>query len=269
MRRPAVLWILALLITLASAVYQRMTGPSYPVRGKTKVSGTEVSYRLIRTQDSDADADVRIPAADASIRGQIAWKRFKTDDAWTYVTMAREGGELTGKLPKQPPAGKLLYRVILEKDEERVSLGGAPVVIRFKGPVPMPILSVHIFCMFVGMLLSNRAALETLRPAPEYRRLILLTIALLTVGGLILGPVVQKYAFGAYWTGWPLGNDLTDNKTAVAWLAWVIAWVALRRSARPSRWVICAGVITLVVFAIPHSLLGSELDYAKAAGGAK
>jgi hypothetical protein len=123
--------------------------------------------------------------------------------------------------------------------------------------------------MFVGMLLSNRAALETLRPAPEYRRLILLTIALLTVGGLILGPVVQKYAFGAYWTGWPLGNDLTDNKTAVAWLAWVIAWVALRRSARPSRWVICAGVITLVVFAIPHSLLGSELDYAKAAGGAK
>jgi hypothetical protein len=43
----------------------------------------------------------------------------------------------------------------------------------------------------------------------------------------------------------------------------------LRRSARPARWVICAGVITLVVFAIPHSLLGSELDYAKAAGGAK
>ena len=39
------------------------------------------------------------------------------------------------------------------------------------------------------------------------------TVVLLFLGGIIMGPVIQKYAFGAFWTGWPFGHDLTDNKT--------------------------------------------------------
>jgi hypothetical protein len=80
---------------------------------------------------------------------------------------------------------------------------------------------------------------------------------------MILGPVVQKYAFDAYWTGWPFGTDLTDNKIAVAILSWIAAAVALKKSTNPKRWILAASLITLVVFLIPHSLLGSELDYSK------
>jgi hypothetical protein len=260
MRRSAVLWIFALLITLASAVYQRMTGPSYPARGKTTLGLREVKYRLPRTQ-GDGDAEVRVPAADKAVKGTVSWKRFKTKDAWAYIPMERQGDELVARLPHQPPAGKLMYRVILQQEEERVSLGGQPVVIRFKGEVPLPILAVHIFCMFVGMLHANRAGLELLRPDPSYMRLIHATLLLLTVGGLLLGPVVQKYAFDAYWTGWPFGTDLTDNKTLVAWLAWVIAWLKVRRNPRAGAWVLAASIVTLVVFAIPHSMFGSELKY--------
>jgi hypothetical protein len=50
------------------------------------------------------------------------------------------------------------------------------------------------------------------------------------VGGLILGPPVQLEAFGALWTGWPFGADLTDNKTLIAVLAWVPAVVAALRN---------------------------------------
>ena len=39
--------------------------------------------------------------------------------------------------------------------------------------------------------------------------------ATLGLGGMILGPIVQKYAFGAYWTGIPFGHDLTDAKNLV------------------------------------------------------
>lgn len=260
MRRTTTLWILALLLTVASAVYQRMTGPSYPVRGKVKLAGAEIGFRLPRTQ-GDGDAQVRVPVADAAVEGTLGWKRFKTDDPWTYAKMTRQSGELVGVLPHQPPAGKLMYRVVLQKDMERVSLHGQPVVIRFKGEVPQAVLVVHIFCMFMGMLLSTRAGLEFFRPEPKYAALIVATIGLLTVGGLILGPVVQKYAFGAYWTGWPFGADLTDNKTAVAWLAWVIAWLKTRRNPRAGTWALGAAIVTLVVFGIPHSLFGSELKY--------
>jgi hypothetical protein len=80
---------------------------------------------------------------------------------------------------------------------------------------------------------------------------------LLILGGLVFGPIMQKYAFDAYWTGWPFGGDLTDNKTAVAALAWLCAALALSRSKRPVVWALAAAIIVLVVFLIPHSLLGS------------
>lgn len=260
MRKSPLFWALALLVTIASAVYQRMTGPSYPVRGKTTLAGREVKYRLSRTQ-GDGDAGVRVPAPTSATQGTVAWKRNKTKDSWTYVQMKREGGDLVARLPHQPPAGKLAYRVILQDGGERVTLDGAPVVIRFKGEVPLPILAVHIVCMFVGMLLSTRAGLEYFSANPNYAKLILWTVALLTAGGMILGPVVQKYAFGAYWTGWPFGADLTDNKTAVAWLAWIIAGLRIRRNPQAGAWALAAAIITFVVFAIPHSVLGSELKY--------
>jgi uncharacterized BrkB/YihY/UPF0761 family membrane protein len=88
-------------------------------------------------------------------------------------------------------------------------------------------------------------------------------MALLVVGGLVLGPIVQKYAFDAYWTGWPFGTDLTDNKTAAAFLSWLIVWRYVGRSKQPWKWVLGAAVVTLAVFLIPHSMFGSQLDYSK------
>ncbi|MBA3976132.1 MAG: hypothetical protein C0504_18145 [Candidatus Solibacter sp.] len=169
--------------------------------------------------------------------------------------MQRRGGLLVANLPEQPPAGKLAYRVILQKDGERVSLGGAPHVIRFKGDVPDAVLFPHVAAMFLAMLLSARAGLELLRPNPA-TSLLWPTFILLTIGGMILGPIVQKYAFGAYWTGFPFGTDLTDNKTAVAWILWGLAgW-------RKSPWLIALAAIgTFAVYLIPHSMFGSELKY--------
>ncbi len=261
MRRSVILWILAFLLTAASAVYQRITGPTHPRRGKAELAGKEFRYRLPRSM-AGGDAVVSVPAVSPQTRGTLAWKRHKTRDEWTYLEMAREGDQLTGRLPQQPPAGKLEYRVILEDGTERLTLGGGPVVIRFRGEVPLPVLVLHVIAMFGAMLAGTRAGLEFFAAAPDYRGLLLWTLALLTLGGLVLGPIVQKYAFGAYWTGWPFGTDLTDNKTAVAWLAWLIAWWKFRRTPeRAGAWVLGAAVVMMTVFAIPHSLFGSELKY--------
>lgn len=261
MRRSIVLWLLAFLITSASAVYQRLTGPTHPLRGETTVGGVKVNYRLPRSHGGEGDAPIRVRAADGEIRGTLGWKRHKTRDAWSYIEMRRAGEELVGMLPHQPPAGKLDYRVVLSKAGERVTLAGQPVTIRFKGGVPAPVLVLHVIAMFGGMLTATRAGLEFWAEKPSYGLLVLWTLGLLLVGGLILGPVVQKYAFGEFWTGWPFGTDLTDNKTAVAWIAWLVAWVGVRKGTGPGWWVLGASVVTLVVFAIPHSLFGSELKY--------
>lgn len=259
--KPWMLWTLAVVITLASAVYQRITGPTHPLRASKTLADEVIKARLVRSHGGAGDAGVIVPASSA-VRGELLWRRHKTRDEWTRAAMERRGGELVGLLPHQPPAGKLEYRVVLENGPERVWLTGEPVVIRFRGHVPMAVLVIHVILMFAAMLWSNRAGLELLSPKPEFARLATAALILITLGGMILGPIVQKYAFGEFWTGWPFGTDLTDNKTAAAWIAWILAVAAQRRRwARPGAWVAAAAVITLAIYLIPHSMFGSELKY--------
>ena len=260
--RSVLLWVLAFLITAASAVYQRMTGPTYPVRDHEVLNGAEVRFSLSRSHGGPGDFPVILSVPDPTIQGFVEWKRYRTAEAWNTVPLVRSRDTLFASLPHQPPAGKLVYRIMLQDARQLITVpASGAVVMRFKGEVPTAVLIVHILFIFSAMLFSARAGLEVLSIEPKFRSFAFWTVALLFIGGLVLGPIVQKYAFDAYWTGWPFGGDLTDNKTAVALIAWIVAAVMVRRSANPARWIIGAAVLTLAVFLIPHSMFGSELDY--------
>jgi hypothetical protein len=262
MNRNVLFWVLAGVLTVSSAVYQRLTGPTYPVSGTTEVGGHPVKYRLLTSHSTESDAQMDLIVPDTTVRGFVGWKRHKTDDFVSRIIMGRHGDSLRFYLPVQPPAGKLEYQVFLVAEKSTLLLPATgPVVIRFKGEVPGYILYPHILFMFLAMLFSTRAGLEFFSREPKLKFLVLSTVGLLIVGGGILGPIMQKFAFGEYWTGWPFGQDMTDNKTVVALLAWIVAAVALYRSKKPWRWALGAAIILFLVYLIPHSLLGSELDY--------
>lgn len=267
MTRAVVLWVVAVALTLGVAIYQRMTGPTYPTSGVRYVEGEKVSYRFERAHAGDSDHEVRIPVSSRITEAWLEWRRYKTADEWTRVPMSTAEGFLSGSLPHQPPAGKLEYRIQARGAGHLFSLPeGDPVVIRFRGDVPWYVLIPHVLMMFLSMLLSTRAGLEVFAPSPKLRTLVLATLGTLFVGGLILGPIVQKYAFDAYWTGWPFGRDLTDNKTAAAFLIWVIAAFGILGRKKKTTWALVAAIAMLLVYLIPHSLLGSELDYSKESG---
>lgn len=260
-------WVIAFLITASTAVFQRMTGPTNPISGKTSFEDAEIRFRLQRSHETTSDYEIRIPVPDSEVEGTLMFRRYKTQEPWTRIAMTKKEGTLRGTLPKQPPAGKLEYTVILSSGENEMPLTGEkPVVIRFKDPVPAAILIPHVIIIFLAMVFSTRAGIEALNPGSNPRRLALWTLGLLIVGGFIFGPLVQKYAFGQLWTGFPLGYDLTDNKTLIAVIGWTAAVIASRRQKSGRWWVLGASVLLLIVFLIPHSLLGSELDYSQLEG---
>jgi len=111
------------------------------------------------------------------------------------------------------------------------------------------------------MLFSTRAGIASIAKERLTLTYSIITLVLLIGGGLILGPIVQKYAFGAYWTGWPFGHDLTDNKTAVAFIFWAIAVYKLIRNREKRGWALVAAIVLTLVYMIPHSVLGSEIDH--------
>lgn len=260
--RKIVFWILAVVITAATLFYQRVTGPTYELRGKTSLAGTNIKFELPRSHEISSDCEIAVRVVSPEIFGRLLYKRFKTSDPWTEIPLSRQGESLVGYLPRQPMAGKLAYRVLLSDQEQEISLSGEdPVVIRFKGEVPMAVLILHVLVIFSSMLLSTRAGLAVLEGRKNLQRLALATTILLFVGGFILGPLMQKFAFDAWWTGFPLGKDLTDTKTLAAMVLWIAALVKGRRGKPNRAWVLAASILTLVVFLIPHSLLGSELKY--------
>ncbi|MCK7483459.1 MAG: hypothetical protein M0C28_45295 [Candidatus Moduliflexus flocculans] len=114
--KKGLFWTLAVVITLGSAVYQRMTGPTYPLKGKAALGGSEIRFELPRSAETTADAEVAVTAP-AAVEGALDWRRFPTDDAWTRVPFVREGDRLVarmreaaggrkGRLPGHPDGGR-------------------------------------------------------------------------------------------------------------------------------------------------------------------
>jgi len=256
------LWVIAFLITASSAIYQRRTGPTRPVRGNLEFTEQKVPYEFERTHSTSQDYILKIETNDENVTGEIYYRRYPTNEPLTSIEMTRTGNELSGMLPRQPSSGKLEYYLIFNKENNEVRIPSEEsIVMRFKDDVPVSILLIHAIIMFIAMLFSTRGGIEALKKEGNLKFYTYWTVGLLAVGGMILGPVVQKYAFGAYWTGFPFGYDLTDNKTLIIFVAWIGALIAVIRDKKARGWVLAASLLLLIVYMIPHSLMGSELKY--------
>lgn len=273
-----VLWIAAVLCMAAAVIYQRLTGPTHPYRSSFEAGGESYSYRLIRSETTTTDATVRIPDPGSGRSATLHWRRYPTDEPFAAQAMTpADDATVSADLPRQPPAGKLEYYLTVEGAGGTIARLPADshqnVVLRYKDPVPAVVLIPHIVMMFFAVLFGIRAGLAAIAAPAGMRWIAWTTLIGMTVGGMVLGPIVQKHAFGAYWTGWPFGGDLTDNKVLLMWLMWIVACSTIGFRPLKREWigrlmVVIAALVMTAVYMIPHSMRGSELDYAAVDAGA-
>lgn len=275
--KKVLFWILAIVITLGASVYQRMTGPTNPKYVETSIAGEDYKFKLPRS-GGETDCSVVLKGFGSqqmqdslgmSVDAVMHWRKYPSSDDFAAVRMMPAEEGLTAFLPAQPQAGKLEYYIEIQtfRKEEVQALKTRtmlcyddPLIIRFKGDVPAWALIPHILCMFISMLFGAYAFLCALANMPQYRRYTILSFVLLVLGGFVLGPIVQKYAFGVYWSGFPFGGDLTDNKTLFAGVALLVAVLTGKRSW--NRWaVVVAMAVMFAIFSIPHSMRGSQLNH--------
>lgn len=261
--KKTLFWIISFVVTASFAVFQRMTGPTYPVKGGA-VEGTGIyNYRFMRSCDTGSPHCLVLAFSSSPLEGRVEWRRYRTGEPFQSAPMEYRNERLFFYLPSQPPAGKLEYRVFVKTAAGEKELSEGPVVVRFKGPVPGWALIPHIIFLFMFMFFSARIALTALAEDTPLKHPVVINLAFLLAGGFVFGPIVQKYAFGQAWTGFPFGYDLTDNKTLLMLLAWLPALRAVLKERPARRWVLFAFAVTVAVYLVPHSLFGSELDYAK------
>ena len=182
---------------------------------------------------------VAMPAPDG-VTGSVHYRRYPLDEPFRESAMSREGGTLVG-LAADPAPGRQARVLRHARARPGARCGcprASPSSCASRATCRRCVLIPHVVAMFV-VDDDRRSAPRSRRPsaAPEARRYAWVAVVRIAIGGLVLGPIVQKYAFGAFWTGWPFGADLTDNKTLAMWLAW--AWrrrSAARRREPASAW---------------------------------
>ncbi|WP_163325341.1 hypothetical protein [Draconibacterium mangrovi] len=270
-------WLLAIVITLVAVIYQRKTGPTYDKKLSVEVNNTPYEVKLVRSIEIGSNNGVKLSIDDKNIEARLFYKKFLSDDSYQSVDFVYKKKPVDSYLmnkvfkiteekgwfapvPEQPAAGKIQYYLeITDSNGTKTYMEKTPVVIRFKGAVPSSVLAPHIFFMFFAMLLGNLAGIMAVFRHRRYTFYTTITLITLLIGGMILGPIVQLYAFGEAWAGVPFAWDLTDNKTLVAFIFWILAFVMNRKKERPV-YTIVASIVMLIVYSIPHSMYGSQLD---------
>jgi hypothetical protein len=276
-----ILWAAAGILTLACFTYQDQTGPTYPLEGELDAAQGTVGFKFARSETIGRDLSIALlEPVPSGVTGYVEYRRFRSNDPWATQALnpgefefSRRGRSETAagvgtSLPSlQERAGKYEYRVFVTDGQgEPVSVtGDQPIYARYKAEVPISVLSLHILVIFVSMTIAIRTLLEAIVDG-RFRGLIWASVISLLLGGFVLGPLVQWYAFGVWWSGVPYGYDWTDNKVLVELVFWLAAAYFNRGGRRNRRSVLVAGAVTLLVYFIPHSLFGSEFDYRTGTG---
>lgn len=284
-RRPVLtsvlLWTLAVILTLGCLAYQDKTGPTYPFEGEFQTDKGPLRFHFLRSETIGTGLKIMLlDPVPEGVTGHVKYRRYMSHDDWSTVPMApgefkfarRGRADMVKGVGAELPslverAGKYEYFVFIDDGEgEPASItGDTPLYARYKAEVPVWALILHISVIFLAMTIAIRTLLEALIDG-DFGWMLWATTVSLLLGGFLLGPVVQWYAFGVWWSGVPFGYDWTDNKVVVELVFWLLA-LFLNRGERRSRWsVYVAGVVTLVVYFIPHSLFGSEYDYRTGTG---
>jgi hypothetical protein len=183
------LWLLAFLITISAAYYQRRTGPTYPKKINVSVNDSVYEVKLVRSIDLSKRSQVRLKINDTTVKANLWFKRYNTTDEYQPVPFSfktypvksyimnnifriNEETGLYAEVPKQPAAGKIQYYIELTDSKgTQTIMKESPVVIRFKGTVPPAILAPHILIMFFAMFFSTGAGLLAIAKVPSFKKI--------------------------------------------------------------------------------------------------
>ena len=168
---------------------------------------------------------------------------------------------------------RISHEEISEAGTSSASSETGNYLIKYKGEVSVTVLVLHILCMFAAFFFIIEALLgafamlfmgeEKEFTVAQARWVLLFTF----LGGWPLGFALNWQRFGMFWEGFPFGYDITDNKTQLIAIFWLIiallSWksFACRRTGsdavRPGVFavaVIIASALSLALYLVPHSI---------------
>jgi hypothetical protein len=147
------------------------------------------------------------------------------------------------------------------------------LLIKYKGHYSSVVLVLHILFMFgafffmIQCLMGAIAILRGREEKPPTVRMARWVLFCTFIGGWPLGFILNYQRFGPVWEGFPFGFDITDNKTQIIFIIWIVTALLVRGSffgrgersdtlgKRGFGWMIVMScIVSLALYLVPHSL---------------
>jgi hypothetical protein len=288
--------LLALLITIALLFFARRASMRQqpPIEESTSYNGLVLEHHsshIIKGDNSNANIPVRVEKGSLPAGSEIL-----------FYYRPRVLGEKSGSgafesMRLQPaPANPRLFTALLTNhgrgtefeyyialvDSVGQTLATIPSVrkigaqqtiwLRFEGKQSIPLLIAHIAGMFGGLFFVVLAFVTSFTDLNKTANNVALgkqvfwATLILFLGTFPIGIWIEHQVYDTYWTGIPLGRDITDSKALFLFLFWLATMILLKGSAfarKPEKnlvraagarvAVIVSFLVTLAAYLVPHS----------------
>ncbi len=277
--------IIALILTLVLATVSRRLSEREPELKVIEDGGVRIEHTTVVEKIGGGDVDIQAEISTTEPVGNykinLVYRIGKDDLIFSPMRPQKENpGLFFGVIPSQPMRSKVYYYISVrdgEKNEltlpDKVNRLNSPFMIKFKGKVTPAVLIAHIIAMFVGIffifmvlfydidLLRGKDALK------DVGNLSLLATFFIFLGGMPLGWWVTYQTLGVLWEGIPIGWDITDSKTLIIFLYWLILLYLMKGTVFKKNsklnvvgektlavFVLMGVILSFLLYLIPHSI---------------
>ena len=263
--------VLGLLVLLAGCGKDRVVE-------ETKTRYMNLAHRPIEEAGAGSEVIIEVEVkASQDITEPGVFLYYKSEqELFVVVPMNRfEEGRYFGKIPPHERGSLITYYIEGRAGQDLVVQVPHEAVEKFefyfKGTPNRYVLIAHVVVIFAALFFFILAGYFAYRGLKQRKaglhvpRLALAGTVLFFIASIPLGMIVGYQTYGKPWTGFPVGNDLTDNKSLFILLYYVAATFFYRGSALrkdpssdllPARalpYVYMTGfLLTVVLFLIPH-----------------
>ncbi len=177
-------------------------------------------------------------------------------------------------LPSARIGKKLFYRVDMVRNgvflASMPEAGQPDYLVKYKGNISPYVLIPHIILMFVSVFLAFLAlfyGIDVLRKKDRVKKaaiLVLLTFLTAFIGGILIGVEVTRQTFNEGFGGYPFGRDVTDTKTEIYLLFWLVTLILSFKGIMGKPMlisertfgilIVISFTVNLLAFLVPHSL---------------
>ena len=270
-----------ILITLVIFVVARRLSKNRPSEVEWTGNGVKITHLTVYEQVGPGQPEIILQVKPATeIAASVLYRVPGVETFDTVGISEISDGIWSARLPMGKKGDRLEYGIRITQmtlldggSSSTATSDTGNYLIKYKGEVSVTVLALHILCMFAAFFFIVEAVLgasamlfmgeEKEFTVAQTRWVLLFTF----IGGVPLGFVLNRQRFGPIWEAFPFGIDITDNKTQLIIIVWIIiaalSWKSFmcRRTGRdaigPGAFaaaVIIASVISLFLYLVPHSL---------------